>query len=252
MLPLNRLASPSIVFLRTKLRKKISCRHQKDEVYLWYPFTVQYFVYDQSPWAACESQFPWIFKWHFYQAYQNNTLWYFKDLQGHFWAILKFISVKQSAFHVSNKQCLWLVSVTKLEKNWKCGVLKQRRLTTPATCDRKPNTFASLLLFHSALFSLHCRTSHRYFYDVQWFISELKHKTKALTLQHVHLPFLRWYATEINRIAHFVNRRVWWIEPFICAWHILWENHFKASKLWNLGLQFKLSVITCKEKENQL
>lgn len=139
--PLYSLLSPSVVFVRTELRKSISCRHQKDEVYLWNPFTVQYFVYDQSPWAACESQFPWIFKWHFYQVYQISILWYFKDLRGHLWAILKFISVKQSTFHVSNKQCLWLVSVTKLEKNWNCGVLKQR-LTTPATCDRKPNTFA--------------------------------------------------------------------------------------------------------------
>lgn len=154
--PLNSLASPSVVFLRTELRKRISNRHQKDEVYLWNPFTVQYFVYDQSPWAACENQFPWIFKWHFYQAYQNNILWYFKDLQGHLWAILKFISVKQSTFLVSSKQCLWLVSVTKLEKNWNCGVLKQGRLTTPATCDRKPNTFAICSFLTSCFSTLLC------------------------------------------------------------------------------------------------
>lgn len=186
MFPLNSLTSPSVVFLRTELRERISCRHQKDEVYLWNSFTVQYFVYDQSPWAACESQFPWIFKWHFYQAYQNNTLWYFKDLQGHLWDILKFISVKQSTFLVSSKLCLWLVSVTKQELDWKCGVLKQRINHTSNLWQKTKHFcylfFPCLLLLHAALFSLHCRTSHRYFCDVRWFIPELKHKTKALTL----------------------------------------------------------------------
>lgn len=108
--------------------------------------------------------------------------------------------------------------------------------------------FPSLLLLHSALFSLHCRTCHRYFCDVQWFISELKYKTKAMTLQPVHLPFLHWCATEINTISHFVNQHVWRIKPFICAWHILRENHFKAGKLWNLGTSSCLTLHSKKEK----
>lgn len=190
MFPLNRLASPSVVFLRTELRKRISCRHQKDEVYLWNPFTVQYFVYDQSPRAACESQFPWIFKWHFYQAYQNNTLWYFKDLQGHLWAVLKFISVKQSTFLVSNKQATLLVACQcdQIGKELKMWSAEAEKINHTSNLWQKTKHlcylfFPSLLRFHSALFSLHCRTSHRYFCDVRWFISELKHKTKALTLR---------------------------------------------------------------------
>lgn len=250
---MNSLASPSVVFLRTELRKRISCRHQKDEVYLWNPFTVQYFVYDQSPWAACESQFPWIFKWHFYQAYQNNTLWYFKVLQGHLWAILKFISVKQSTFLVSNKQCLWLVSVTKLEKNWKCRVLKQRRLTTPATCDRKPNTFAICSFLASCSSTLLCSphtAEQATGIFVMWDDSSLNWSTrpKHWLWEHDHLPSLRWCATEINRIAHFVNQTClmnW--DFYLYVTHFIGES-FQGQQIMK-SWDFKLSVITCKKKK---
>lgn len=129
-------------------------------------------------------------------------------------------------------------------------------LTTPATCDRKPNTFAISSFLASCSSTMLCSpypAEQATGIFVMCDDSSLNWSTrpKHWLWKHVHLPSLRWCTTEIDRIAHFVNQTCLMNWAFyLCMTYFSGES-FQGQQIMK-SWDFSSSCLSSHAKKNQL